>query len=105
MSAFPLPLGTEGHACAGDQAIVLKSTFHSSTCGAFLVKLFTIIDQTCTILLALAKQSLTCFDIRAENMLATSRGAIDAKIILITTDRLLSTSKSGSLHMQQINIS
>lgn len=52
---------------------------HSTSCGAFLLKLLTIIDQICTILLVLAQQSLTCFDMRAENMLAASLGAVNAK--------------------------
>lgn len=76
---------------------LLTSAFHSTMHSAFPVKLFIIIDQTWTILLALAKQILTCFDIRTKNMFSTSRGAVNAGITLIVMDRLLSASQPRSL--------
>ena len=46
--------------------------FNSATYGTFLIEFFIIIDLTCIILLALAKQILTRFDIRTKNMFPTS---------------------------------
>ena len=46
--------------------------FYGATYGTFLIEFFIIIDLTCIILLALAKQILTHFDIRTKNMLPTS---------------------------------
>ena len=46
--------------------------FNSATYGTFLIEFFIIIDLTCIILLALAKQILTHFDIRTKNMFPTS---------------------------------
>lgn len=68
--------------------------FYSATYGTFLIEFFIIIDLTCIILLALAKQILTHFDIRTKNMFPTSWGAIkQAEIILMIMYNLLATIK------------
>lgn len=46
--------------------------FYDAAYGAFIIEFFIVIDLTCTILLALAKQILTGFDIRTKNMFPTS---------------------------------
>lgn len=43
-----------------------RGPFYSATYGTFLIEFFIIIDLTCIILLALGKQILTGFDIRAK---------------------------------------
>lgn len=64
--------------------------FYSTTYGTFLIEFFIIIDLTCIILLALAKQILTGFDIRTKNMFQAGRGAIkQAEIILMIMYNLL----------------
>lgn len=71
-----------------------RSLFYSATYGAFLIEFFIIIDLTCIILLALAKQILTGFDIRTKNMFPTSWGAIkQAEIILMIMYNLFATIK------------
>ena len=68
--------------------------FYGATYGTFLIEFFIIIDLTCIILLALAKQILTHFDIRTKNMLPISWGAIkQAEIILMIMYNLLATIK------------
>lgn len=52
-----------------------------------------ITDQTWTILLALPKQILTCFDIRTKNAFSASWGAVDVGTALTVTDRQLSSSQ------------
>lgn len=53
--------------------VLLQSFFfYSATYGTFLIEFFIIIDLTCIIPLALAKQILTRFDIRTKNMFPTS---------------------------------
>lgn len=68
--------------------------FYSATYGTFLIEFFIIIDLTCIILLVLAKQTLTGFDIRTKNMFSTSWGAIkQAEIMLMIMYNLLATIK------------
>lgn len=63
----------QGHsAITSFQPYVPLQSFFSATYGTFLIEFFIIIDLTCIILLALAKQILTGFDIRTKNMFPSS---------------------------------
>lgn len=63
----------QGHsAITSFQPYVPCNLFYSATYGTVLIEFLIIIDLTCIILLALAKQILTGFDIRTKNMFPTS---------------------------------